>query len=342
MRNQKLQLTTELSNQHLTNLIKNIQATYNIHIQIVPEPCCNGSLDPYHYDPPRMTLGNKPIHPPISLFTNNKVSDIDFLQMTTSLFHELAHYHQNTYTYQKDTPSKDDVYMTIREIATRKNPFYYKPYDKHNYRYDPTEIMAEYQGLTQTYEYLQNEFEDIPSKTKEQIMVDFVNTCQNAPDYWIHSKKPFQFMEEIENAFEIAYEKSKFTKRKYFEYENQSQIPDENMRFMKQYPEMIETFEHARTGYQQDKIMACIACYLHPGFKDSYKSIQSVDLSPEIVLKMSLPEEPFFDYTYEIPQEKASKHDRAAELEAQYGDKFDAKPSELDTSLDYPLSTSFQ
>lgn len=31
-----------------------------------------------------------------------------------------------------------------------------------------------------------------------------------------------------------------------------------------------------------------------------------------------------------------SKSNRAVELEAQYGDKFDAKPSELNTSLDYP------
>ena len=160
-------------------------------------------------------------------------------------------------------------------------------------------------------------------------MVNFVNHCQKAPYYWIHSKKPFQSMEEIENAFEIAYKKSKFIKRKYFEYENQNEILDENMRFMKQYPEIIQRFENANTGYQQDKIMACIACYLHPGFKEYYQSIQSVDLSPKTVLDMQLPEEPFFDYHPEI------KHDRTAAL-AFYEEKFNTEPPNFDNDFDYP------
>lgn len=245
------------------------------------------------------------------------------------MFHELTHHLQNKYVYQNSKSDKEDIYLTIHEVATRKNPFYYKPFDMHNYVYDPTEIMAEYQGIMQTYNYLQNEFEDIPANTKEQIMVNFVNHCQKAPYYWIHSKKPFQSMEEIENAFEIAYKKSKFIKRKYFEYENQTDILDENMRFMKQYPEIIQRFENANTGYQQDKIMACIACYLHPRFKEYYQSIQSVDLSPKTVLDMQLPEEPFFDYHPEI------KHDRTAAL-AFYEEKFNTEPPNFDNDFDYP------
>lgn len=329
MYHQRLHLTTKESHRRITDLIKDIEETHNINVQIIDEPCCNGYVDSYNQEHTLVKIGNQPIHPPISLFTNGKVSDIDFLQMITTMFHELTHHLQNKYVYQNSKSDKEDIYLTIHEIATRKNPFYYKPFDMHNYVHDPTEIMAEYQGIMQTYNYLQNEFEDIPANTKEQIMVDFVNHCQKAPYYWIHSKKPFQSMEEIENAFEIAYKKSKFIKRKYFEYENQNEILDENMRFMKQYPEIIQRFENANTGYQQDKIMACIACYLHPEFKEYYQSIQSVDLSPKTVLDMQLQEEPFFDYHPEI------KHDRTAAL-AFYEEKFNTETPNFDNDFDYP------
>ena len=88
--------------------------------------------------------------------------------------------------------------------------------------------------------------------------------------------------------------------------------------------------KNANTGYQQDKIMACcIACYLHPEFKDYYQSIQSVDLSPETILDMQLPEEPFFDYHPEI------KHDRTAAL-AFYEEQFNTETPNFDNDFDYP------
>lgn len=217
-----------------------------------------------------MLIGTQISKSPFPPIPQTPLSDTEFLKMITTVFHELAHYHQQTSTYQKTNPSTDDIYMTIHEIATRKNPFYYKPSDMHNYIHAPTEIMAEFQGITQTYEYLQNEFEDIPDKTKEQIMVDFVNTCQKAPYYWIHSKKPFQSMEDIENAFEITYKKSKFIKRKYFEYENQTNMLDENMRFMKQYPEIVQKFENANLLFYQPLLRA------YPGSTDKDRFLKYV------------------------------------------------------------------
>ena len=299
----QLKLSNKSTFIHLENLIDTIEQNYNneLIIEFINKPCGIGKITQTETGIPLMLIGTQIDKFPFNPIPQAPLSDTKFLKMITTIFHELEHYHQQTQTYRKENPSNDDIYMTIREVATLKNPCYYKPSDMHNYIYDPTEIMAEYQGIMQTYNYLQNEFENIPANTKEQIMVNFVNHCQKAPYYWIHSKEPFQSMEEIENAFETVYKKSKFIKRKYFEYEN--------MRFMKQYPEIIQRFENANTGYQQDKIMACITCYLHPGFKDYYQSIQSIDLSPETVLDMQLPEEPFFDYHPEI------KHDRTAALQ---------------------------
>lgn len=329
MRHYQLKLSNQSAQSYLENLTDGIENKYHINTIFVNEPCGTGRITTDQNHTPLLLIGTQISKLPFTPMPKTPLSDTKFLKMITTVFHELAHYYQQTSTYQKTNPSNDDVYMTMREIATLKNPFYYKPSDMHNYVYDPTEIMAEYQGIMQTYNYLQNEFEDIPANTKEQIMVNFVNHCQKAPYYWIHSKKPLQSMEEIENAFEIAYKTSKFIKRKYFEYENQNEILDENMRFMKQYPEIIQRFENANTGYQQDKIMACIACYLHPGFKEYYQSIQSVDLSPKTVLDMQLPEEPFFDYHPEI------KHDRTAAL-AFYEEKFNTEPPNFDNDFDYP------
>lgn len=48
--------------------------------------------------------------------------------------------------------SQDDVYMTLHQITTQNNRFYYKPFDNYNYLHDPSEIMAEYQAITNTYD----------------------------------------------------------------------------------------------------------------------------------------------------------------------------------------------
>lgn len=326
----KLKLTNQSASDMLDDLASYLKEIHNISIKFIKQPYGSGYI---HTEALTTTLYVGNLYPIDRPETNPKtsVSDNNFLHMITAMFHELTHHHQNKYIYQKNNPSQDDVYMTLHQIATQNNRFYYKPFDNYNYLHDPSEIMAEYQAITNTYEYLQNQFSHITSKTKEKLMVDYVNNCQYhaTNGYWIHSKKPFQSMEEIENAFEIAYKKSKFIKRKYFEYENQTDILDENMRFMKQYPEIIQRFENANTGYQQDKIMACIACYLHPRFKDYYQSIQSVDLSPKTVLDMQLQEEPFFDYHPEI------KHDRTAAL-AFYEEKFNTETPYFDNDFDYP------
>lgn len=42
MYHQRLHLTIKESHRRITDLIKDIEETHNINVQIIDEPCCNG------------------------------------------------------------------------------------------------------------------------------------------------------------------------------------------------------------------------------------------------------------------------------------------------------------
>ena len=153
----KLKLTNQSASDMLDDLASYLKEIHNISIKFIKQPYGSGYI---HTEALTTTLYVGNLYPIDRPETNPKtsVSDNNFLHMITAMFHELTHHHQNKYIYQKNNPSQDDVYMTLHQIATQNNRFYYKPFDNYNYLHDPSEIMAEYQAITNTYEYLQNQF----------------------------------------------------------------------------------------------------------------------------------------------------------------------------------------
>lgn len=339
MERNKLQLTRKSANERINHLFDQLKKQYPISIKQSNKKYGKGLTTIANNDNTmKITLhiGTKFSTLPMAQDLDIPLSDFKFLQVITTTFHEIAHVEQQTEIFQQINPSNSDIGMTINNTAIRNNYGYYKAPNGYNYKHNPNEIHAEFQSILSTYMYLQREFSLLSQEECTDIMLKYINQRQNSNDgYWIHSSKPFTSIEEIEKAFEQAYIRSFQTKRIY-DPTNKINKNDENISLMTKIPEIISKFQNCKTGYEQDTIMACIACHLHPEYKQKYQTLQSIDLSPEMILDMSLPKESFYDNTYEIQQDKISTHDRATELEAQYEDKFDAKPSELDTSLDYP------
>jgi hypothetical protein len=119
----QLKLSNKSTFIHLENLIDNIEQKYNNEriIDFIDKPCGIGKITQTETGIPLMLIGTQINKFPFDPIPQAPLSDTKFLKMITTIFHELEHYHQQTQTYRKENPSNDDVYITMREIATQKS-----------------------------------------------------------------------------------------------------------------------------------------------------------------------------------------------------------------------------
>jgi hypothetical protein len=104
-------------------------------------------------------------------FKNDVFTDYDIIRFTTGVFHEVNHIYQYNILMQEDS-DRARVH-TYSDLLTYNNYAieYYRMSE--NYYYNPCEIMAEYNGLMDSYKYLSLTF---PNEDWKSKFADYVNS----------------------------------------------------------------------------------------------------------------------------------------------------------------------
>ena len=181
-----------------------------------------------------------PINPPVSEF--------NFAWAVLNAFHETAHYKQKNQLFRQNQLSQNGQQQLIQDVACAASEDYY--WMNGNYKININEIQAEYCGIQSAYDYLCEEFDDIPVTHHEQIILQVINYKMKNFTYFVNQEKPFESLDEVYDAFNKAYENAINTKRLYFV--NRDIRKDPVKQFMNQYPNVKDNFLKAKTPYEQD------------------------------------------------------------------------------------------
>lgn len=99
--------------------------------------------------------------------------------------------------------------------------------------------------------------------------------------YFVKQSKPFTSLQEVEDAFDNAYDNS-FTQKRRFIMEREPKDPVKI--FMNDHEDAKEMYCIESIAVKQDKYIAAIALKLHPEWLDAYPALQNMDLSYENVI----------------------------------------------------------
>lgn len=192
------------------------------------------------------------------------IEDSDFIRIGVTLFHERRHYEQYI---QSDTKSE----IWISEISKYKNMTYYAQ----SWSELPHEIDAEFTGVMSMWNALEYEYPDLADK----CMLSFLNKRAIETDYMLKcSKDGFRSKEQVEIAFESAYDNSLTNPRRFqpnfLRYEDEiSRLLSDNsvlrMEYQKHYKELIKDIP----GEKKDRRMAALVIHLHPELKEEYPNL---------------------------------------------------------------------
>ena len=169
----------------------------------------------------------------------------------------------------------------LQEIACNTSNDYYE--NNGNYLLNSNEIQAEHYGIMGAYDYLRDEFPEMDAKEHERIVLGIVNSKMMDPkaDYFVKQSTPFTSLQEVEAAFDDAYDKS-FTEKRIFKMEKKPKDPVKI--FMNTHEDAKEMYFKAPTAVEQDRCIAAIALKLHPEWLEQYPALQHMDLSYENVI----------------------------------------------------------
>lgn len=229
-------------------------------------------INAYHINHAKVSFGH---------FMNPLVSDTDFAKVVLNMYHEQCHCIQKNYLFRLDDMDESSKKQLIQEIACRKNPDYYKK--NGNYSINASEIQAEQYGILHAYDYLCKEFPDVNVKQHERILVDIVNEKMQNFTYFVCSDKPFTSLQEVEDAFDKAYDKSFIENRTYF-VENMK-TEDAVKTYMQTHRDAKKVYLKAKDALEQDKCIAAINLKLHPEWLQAYPVLQDMDLSYETIIE---------------------------------------------------------
>lgn len=166
----------------------------------------------------------------------------------------------------------------IQEIACIDNPDYY--INDGNYSINANEIQAEQFGIMKTYQYLCDEFSSVDSKYHEAVLVNIVNDKMQDSTYFVKNQKPFESLQEINDAFNKAYDES-FDKTRYY-YVNAKDTKDVVKLHMQKHSDIKEIYLSLSNPRFKDRYIATVNLQLHPGLKSSYPNLCNTDLSHEV------------------------------------------------------------
>lgn len=205
------------------------------------------------------------------------ISDKDFALAIINLYHETMHIKQNELYKQPDLPDTMKSQL-MQTIACFGSPDYYKN-ELNNYNNNANELQAEQFGIQKAYEYLCFRFQNISNKYHEKVILGIINEKQHNTTYFINKNTAFASLDEINQAFDKAYDESFMKNRNFNPYRNAEN--DEIKSFMISQPEAIEAYKHTKTPLEQDKCLAIINLKLHPEWFDCFPVLRTMNLSYE-------------------------------------------------------------
>lgn len=169
----------------------------------------------------------------------------------------------------------------LQEIACRASDDYYDGCG--NYQLNAGEIRAERDGIIGAYKYLRKEFPNIDEKEHERIVLGIVNSKMMDPkaDYFVKRVEPFKSLQEVEAAFDDAYDEA-LTKKRTFLMEREPKDPVKA--FMNAHEDAMEMYFKAPTAVEQNRCIVAIALELHPEWLEQYPALKDMDLSYENVI----------------------------------------------------------
>lgn len=210
---------------------------------------------------------------------NIKISDEMFVWVILNMYHENAHCVQKNELFRQSNLDGHARNQLVQEIACNASYKYYG--GESNYRLNASEIQAEKEGILGAYEYLCNGFPDVDKKEHEHIVLNIVNDKMMNSSYFVKQSKPFTSLQEVEDAFDKAYDNS-FTKKRTFLMEREPKDPVKI--FMNDHEDAKEMYCTESIAVKQDKYIAAIALKLHPEWLELYPALQDMDLSYENVI----------------------------------------------------------
>lgn len=211
---------------------------------------------------------------------NIRIPDEMFVQVVLNMYHEKSHCHQKNELFRQfHFNSQEEYNQLVQEIACNASHEYYNGCS--NYRFNASEIRAERDGIVGAYEYLCDKFPNIDEKEHEHIVLNIVNDKMMNSSYFVRQSNPFTSLQEVEDAFDEAYDNS-FTKKRTFLMEREPKDPVKI--FMNDHEDAKEMYCTESIATEQDKYIAAIALKLHSEWLESYPALQDMDLSYENVI----------------------------------------------------------
>lgn len=211
-------------------------------------------------------------------FIDPVVPDVDFVRTILNVYHEYAHCVQKNQMFRQDVLEECEQQQLIQEIACIDNPDYYI-YDG-NYTVNANEIQAEQFGVENTYNYLCKEFPNVSPHDIENVLVDIVNDKMQNSTYFVKNQKSFESLQEINDAFNKAYDES-FDKTRYY-YVNAKDTKDVVKLYMQKHSDIKEMYLSLSDSRLKYRYIATVNLQLHPGLKSSYPNLCNTDLSYEV------------------------------------------------------------
>lgn len=207
------------------------------------------------------------------------ISDEDFVNVIINIYHERDHCVQKNKIFKKDKLNELEQAQLIQEIACLDNEPYYT--GDSNYKTNANEIQAEHYGIMNAYNYLCKTFSDSDPKQLESIILDIVNDKMMNASYFVEQSEPFKSLQEVNQAFDAAYESS-FTKRRI--YRVNVKTDDDVKAFVRSHPEASDVYLSLSDPLEQDKFIAAINLEVHPEWREFYPALKHIDLSYETIV----------------------------------------------------------
>lgn len=267
----KLKLRNHIVRRKIVELSRDLTTKFNnvFSISLVDDFAVGeGSIDDKINGSLNVNIGTYGLYQ--SLFSY--VSDFNFVNCVVSMHHEGRHAEQVLTLYRdvSSTKLENNRYLAISHLACQNshNGYYFA-----NRMKNPREIDAEHIAVLRSYYYLSAQF---PNVDCEELILDYVNyKAENSTYYIKHGDKPFESLEEVNDAFDQAFEDSKtalFCRRECrYDAVRHRNYTDSEINHIVGYPEwndLLNEFWNPDTnGMQQDKMVASVELYLHPEYK---------------------------------------------------------------------------
>lgn len=206
-----------------------------------------------------------------SLFSTY-VNDNEIVRSMIGINHEFAHYIQNDFTFRKNDLSVDEQLQLLQDIAClNNNDFYYG-----NYTITASEIQAEQYGIIQTYTHLCTLYSNLSKKQCENLVLDVVNEKMLTPGvgYFVKRNHPFTSLNDVNDAFDDAYQHALHTKR-YYDIRD-LEAGDYAKEYLRDHPDVEYNYDF--DALAQSKFIAAINIQKQPAYFDWYPCLRKMDL----------------------------------------------------------------